>query len=375
MAGLETMSDIAWLPRTRFPHLLEILRASGYRCIGPQVRDGTIVYDAIETVDQFPAGVRDIQRPGAYRLERTGGPRWFAWADGPQALKPLTFSPRETLWRAEHTEDGTVRFRESQPPVQPLAVIGVRACDLAALALQDKHFLGGAFRDPYFQARRENLFLIAADCMDPAETCFCASTGDGPGAESGFDIALSELDEGFIVRAGSARGQDILSKLPLEHATQDQVLTAQDSIRKAAEIQVRGFPSRNLRQVLFSNLGHPRWNDVAARCLSCGNCTSVCPTCFCHSEGEQPSLDGRRTEHTREWDSCFTAGHSYFAGVVVRSDTRLRYRQWLTHKLGSWHDQYGRSGCVGCGRCITWCPVGIDITREAAAVYAGAEHA
>jgi sulfhydrogenase subunit beta (sulfur reductase) len=368
------MTDAAWLPRPELQSLIDRLQASGYRCIGPQVRDGTIVYNALDSASQLPCGVRDSQQPGAYRLEQRADERCFAWANGPQALKPLTFVPRERLWRARRSEGAGVQFESLEPPGEPLAVIGVRACDLAGLAIQDMHFLQGAFSDPYFRARRERLFLVAVDCMHPAETCFCASTGDGPQAQSGFDLALGELDDGFVVRAGTAEGERILSELQSEAATEAQRQAADEAIREGARMQVRGLPSRNLRRLLFSNLEHPRWNEVAGRCLSCGNCTSVCPTCFCHSETEQPSLDGRESEHFRQWDSCFTQGHSYFAGVVVRSDTRLRYRQWMTHKLGSWHDQYGRSGCVGCGRCITWCPVGIDITQEAAAIYAGATH-
>jgi ferredoxin len=142
-------------------------------------------------------------------------------------------------------------------------------------------------------------------------------------------------------------------------------------VAEAAQRQSRRILSRNLRDPLFANLEHPRWDEVAERCLSCGNCVAVCPTCFCHAEREQPALDGQTSEHVRQWDTCYSVGHSYLHGFLVRPDTRTRYRQWLTHKLGGWHDQYGRSGCVGCGRCITWCPVGIDITEEAAAVCAG----
>jgi ferredoxin len=260
------------------------------------------------------------------------------------------------------------------PAAEMLAVIGVRACDLAALRLQDRHFLQGRFADPYYAARRKNIFLVAVHCTHPADTCFCASTGDGPRATQDFDIALSELDDGYLVQTGSDKGSAITVKLPLIPATDAQQRIAGQEVQEAARRQTRGLPSRNLRDVLFANLEHPRWENVAERCLSCGNCTAVCPTCFCHSETDETALDDHQSRHVRQWDSCFTQGHSYIHGMTIRADTRTRYRQWLTHKLGSWHDQYGRSGCVGCGRCIAWCPVGIDITEEAREISGGGGH-
>jgi len=240
----------------------------------------------------------------------------------------------------------------------------VQACDLAALALQEAHFTDG-IRDEPFTRRRVNLLLIAVNCSHPASTCFCAATGDGPGAESGYDLVMSELDEGFLIDSGSEAGEAILADLTLEDASEDQQRRATAQLQAANDCQQRRLLDGDLTQKLFANLQHPRWDEVAERCLSCGNCTSVCPTCFCHSETDVPDMDGQRSAHLREWDSCFTEGHSYIHGFVIRSDTRFRYRQWLTHKLGSWQQQYGRSGCVGYGRCINWCPVGIDLTEEA----------
>jgi sulfhydrogenase subunit beta (sulfur reductase) len=361
-----------FLPHAGLQTLLDILRDAGYRCIGPQVHDGAIVYRDLARVDQLPLGARDRQAPGSYRIEQTRGPRYFAWATGPQALKPWLFAPRETLWRAKHSADRGLQFSDSEvTAAQPLAVIGVRACDLAAMRLQDRHFLEGPVRDPHYAARRAGLFLVSVDCSHPADTCFCASTGDGPRAEADFDLALAELDEGFLLRVGSERGSEIAASMEFSPASDAQEKTAEDEWQASLRQQKRQLPSRDLREALFSNLTHPRWDAVGERCLSCGNCTSVCPTCFCHSELDNPSLDGSHSEHVREWDSCFTAGHSHIHGITLREDTGKRYRQWLTHKLGSWHDQYGRSGCVGCGRCIAWCPVGIDLTEEATVICAG----
>jgi ferredoxin len=368
------VADPAFLPRADLQRLLDTLTRAGYRCLGPQARDGAIVYDALASAADLPAGYRDRQAPGSYRLENGGSSRCFAWANGPQALKPLVFRPRESLWRATRAGDGKIAFEPLAPRAERLAVIGVRACDLAALALQDAHFLKDGARDPHYAAAREGLFLIAAHCAHPADTCFCASTGDGPRATAGHDLALAELDDGYVVEAGSERGAEVLAGLALAPASAEQRQQAGREIAAGAARQRRRLPGRDLRAGLFARLDHPRWEEVAGRCLACANCTSVCPTCFCHAEVEHPRLDGGASEHAREWDSCFTMGHSHIHGFTVRADRRTRYRQWLTHKLGSWHEQYGRSGCVGCGRCISWCPVGIDITEEAAAICAEQAH-
>ncbi|MDH5786660.1 MAG: 4Fe-4S dicluster domain-containing protein [Chromatiales bacterium] len=350
-----------FLSRDALGVLLQQLRGNGYRVVGPQPLQGTILYRDLHEATQLPWGWRDTQQPGSYRLQQEGS-RAFAWANGPQGIKPLTFAPQESLWRVEQG----MNFQPVMPPEEKLALIGVRSCDLAALALQDRHFSD----DSHFARHREGLLLIAVNCTHPAETCFCAATGDGPNVTSGYDLLLDELDEGFIVNAGSEAGEALLVVLPLQSTTssqQEQLLEQQSR----AVRQSRDLPGHTLPGGLADNPNHPRWQQVADRCLACGNCTAVCPTCFCHSEHDVPRLDGSGSEHVRQWASCFDADHSILHGIPVRAATAQRYRQWLTHKFDHWHQQYGRSGCVGCGRCITWCPVGIDVTEELAAICGG----
>jgi len=359
------------LPRHELQLLLRGLRAQDYTCYGPTVHENTITYVPIEDVAALPTGYRDEQAPAHYRLTKHENQHQFAWANGPQALKPLLFKPRQSLWTAHKSDDDRLDLRESEPVNERMAIIGVRACDIAALYLQDRHFLHTDTPDPYYRAAREHLFIVAVNCSHPAATCFCASTGDGPSVSYGYDIALTELEDGFIVVAYSTRGQDLLQTLPRQEVTAAQMQQADDQHEHAIACQTRTLPSRNLQHELFSKLDHPQWDDVAERCLSCGNCTAVCPSCFCHSEHDAGGLDLAQSEHLREWDSCFTEGHSYIHGITIRGGTRERYRQWLTHKLGSWHTQYGRSGCVGCGRCISWCPAAIDLTAEVTAICTG----
>ncbi len=360
-----------FLPHTQLQNLLDALQQAGFSCIGPQVRDGAIVYDLLQHKDQLPWGIRDKQAPGSYQLEKIAEHKAFAFANGPQAIKPILFKPQETVWKVIRNSEGKLIFQPHQAEEEPVAIIGARSCDLVAMHIQDKVFLEGKHPDPRYKKRREQLFIVAVNCSYSSENCFCVSAGTGPEIRSPFDILMTEIDDGFVTKAGSARGQAIIAPLNLSQAETTQCNKAIKSIKQAEAMQNKRIPLENkqeLRDLLFSNLNHKRWEDVAERCLSCGNCTLVCPTCFCHSEAEKPSLDGNSSEHLREWDSCFTKGHSYLNGKSIREDTRKQYRQWLTHKVGSWFDQFGTSGCVGCGRCVSWCPVGIDITEELAAI-------
>lgn len=360
-----------FLPHVQLQALLDALQQAGFSCVGPQVRDEAIVYDVLHYADQLPWSIRDHQTPGGYRLEKISERKAFAFANGPQAIKPILFKPVETVWKVVRNNEGKLIFQPHQPSEVPVAIIGARACDLAAMGIQDKVFVEGEYPDPRYKSRREQLFVVAVNCTYSSENCFCVSAGTGPEVRNPFDILMTEVEDGFVVKIGSGRGHAIIANLNLTKAKTAQCEVAVKNVDQAGVMQTKRIPldnKRALRDLLFANLNHSRWEEVAERCLSCGNCTSVCPTCFCHSEIEKPGLDGASSEHQREWDSCFTTGHSAVNGAIVRDDTRTQYRQWLTHKVGSWFDQFGTSGCVGCGRCTTWCPVGIDITEELAAI-------
>jgi len=353
--------------------LLDELRSDGYRVLGPTVRDGAIVYDDLGAASELPIGWTDTQDGGTYRLERRADEARFGYAVGPHSWKRFLFPSRVRLWRAKL--NGGAPEIEQDAPDERLAFVGVRACELHAIEIQDRVFLGGVHVDDDYAARREDTFIVAVNCFEPGGTCFCVSMDTGPRAAGGYDLALTEILDGehrFLAEAGSATGAAVLERLPRRAATDADVALADASIERAEARMGRTMDAFDLRGLLAGNLEHPRWDDVAKRCLSCGNCTAVCPTCFCSAVEDELDLGGG-VERWRVWDTCFSLDYAYIHGGSVRPSARSRYRQWMTHKLGTWHDQFGSSGCVGCGRCITWCPVGIDITEEVAAIRATEE--
>lgn len=347
--------------------LIRVLQEAGYLTLGPTERDRAIVYEEIASVDELPIGWTEEQDGGTYRLKRRKDKAVFGFTVGPHSWKKYLFPSEQRLLTARKV-DGKIEFEAEPADESKMAFIGVRACELAAIAVQDKVFSGGPFQDAIYGARRRNTFIVAVNCGQAAKTCFCTSMNTGPRAEKGFDLSLTEvLEKGrhyFVVEVGSEAGAEILAALP-HQAAGSKEKKASKAVTKRAEKQMgRKLDTNGVRELLQRNLEHPQWDRVADRCLSCANCTMVCPTCFCSTVEEVTDLTGDHAERWRKWDSCFTVGFSYIAGGPVRSSVKSRYRQWLTHKLSTWHDQFDTSGCVGCGRCITWCPVAIDLTEE-----------
>lgn len=355
----------------RFGELLRRLRGDGYQLVGPTVRDGAIVHAEISGIEDLPIGWTEVQEAGSYRLEKRSDDALFGYSVGPQSWKQLFFVPRLRLLKVRRKEQSFVVEQDATSPPR-LALIGARSCDLHAIEVQDRIFLSGATADPDYAARRRNVFVVAVHCGQAGGTCFCASMKTGPKATLGFDLALTELFEPhrFVVDVGTDRGAELLGRLGAGPLTDADAEAADAVVDRTARSMGRQMDTTGIKELLYRNPEHPRWDDVAARCLACTNCTLSCPTCFCGSIEDTSDLSGETAERFRRWDSCFTLDHSHLHGGSVRASTRSRYRQWLTHKLASWIDQFGTSGCIGCGRCITWCPVGIDITEEVAAIRA-----
>ena len=359
--------------------LVGVLGDRGFLVIGPTVRSGAIVYDVLESADDLPAGYTDVQEPGRYRLERRDDEARFGFAVGAQSWKRELLPPELQLWRAERGPDGEFAIAPDAPAPPPLAFIGVRSCELHAIQIQDRVLVGGAHADDDYEARRRDAFIVAVNCGEAGGTCFCVSMQTGPKVGAGHDLALTELldEDGhrFLVEVGSERGAQVADELPARPAEPRDHEAAARAVERAASQMGRSLDTAGLAELLQRNREHPRWEEVADRCLTCGNCTLVCPTCFCTTVEDVTDLAGGEAERQRLWDSCFTIDFSRMHGGAARVSAPSRYRQWMTHKLSTWWDQFDTSGCVGCGRCITWCPVGIDITEEAAAIRAtdGAE--
>ena len=365
------------IERSELDRLVETLKRRGYKVIGPIVRDSAIIYDELTSANDLPIGWTDEQTNGKYRLKKREDAAVFGWTVGPQSWKKFLFPPIQKIFASHKSTKGldlpnSKKQVSEDPAPAKYAFFGIRPCDLNAITIQDKIFLGGPFVDPIYERKRSGNFVVSVNCGQAGGTCFCASMGTGPKAAAGFDLALTEiLKDGhhyFVLEIGSELGGDVLKSLKSVKATDENLAAVNEIFEKTAKHMGRSIDTSHLKTSLYQNSEHPRWERTASLCLTCANCTMVCPTCFCTTVEDVTDLAGKQADRMRKWDSCFTLDFSYIHGGSVRASAKARYRQWMTHKLASWVDQFGTFGCVGCGRCITWCPVGIDITEEAKAI-------
>ena len=352
----------------QFERLLDLIKQAGYKLLGPTLADEVIILDELRSARDLPIGWTDEQDPGRYRLKRRNDTAYFGYNLGPHSWKQFLFPPKEKLWSAQKQDNKLTILTEVPPTEEKMAFIGVRACEIQAIVVLDKVFNTKLETYQQYQRRRENALIVALNCTTAANTCFCASMQSGPAVKSGYDISLTEvIDERqhhFLLEIGSERGKSICKDLQLRAATKDESALACRLVEKTIEKMIRTVDNAHVHEMLMKSWDSKEWDDVAKRCINCANCTMACPTCFCSNAEDIVSIDATHTDRLQSWESCFNLSHSYIHGGSVRSSAQSRYRQWLTHKFGTWWDQFGVSGCVGCGRCITWCPVGIDVTEE-----------
>ena len=365
-------------PGSGLDRLVRALVDDGFRVIAPVERDGAVVYDVVARGDDLPRGLHVEQAPGRWRAWHDDGDHRFGWTPAADSWKRWFMPPEEVILSIRRSDHSFAVTSHTATP-SPLAIVGARDCELRAIAVLDRVLADPDHPDPRYVARRASTFVVAVTCGRPASTCWCTSMGGGPRPAAGFDILLTEVDDPgghrLVAEAGTDRGDALLDRVGAPHARADDVAAAAAVASDAARSMPIRLDGSAVPAALRDSALHPHWDDVARRCLSCGNCTLVCPTCFCARIEDRTALApdvAPVVERHQRWASCFELDHSNLAGRPVRATTASRYRQWLTHKLQTWPAQFGTNGCVGCGRCTTWCPAGIDLVEEARVLVGGA---
>ena len=285
--------------------------------------------------------------------------------------KKYLLPPRETLFRYSGNGDFVPT---SEDVDKRIVLFGVHACDIYAFNILDEVF-GGAFPDPYYQTRRKNVVVIGIDCT-PDEKCFCRSMRADT-VEHGFDLAMRDIGEDFLILVGTALGDDMVLAakelfLPVQQEDIDEYKRRSEARRKEFRLPVE---IRDLPEIFEMEYQNAIWEELGARCLSCGSCSMVCPTCYCFDVMDEAELGGSSGRRLRVWDSCLFSTHALVAGGENFRESRAsRVKFRFYHKQRGFVAQYGRPSCVGCGRCIAVCPVGIDII-EVLNRLRGVEHA
>lgn len=289
-------------------------------------------------------------------FQRLTGPE-----DGDLYLSANTRYPPKSLFLPQ----SEAMFRAEESGLEPVeaasgnrVVLGIRPCDARACQLLDGVFVGAEYTDPYWSEKRRQTALVALGCTDPCETCFCTSVGSGPFDGRGADVMLTDIGQGYVAVASSARGQALLEQL--KDASQDQVDASSTAQAKAHDAIKEPFELDGIVETLYGLFDGEFWYEVQQSCLGCGVCTFLCPTCHCFDIVDE----AQRRERVRNWDTCMFRVYSQEAsGHNPRPTNVERTRQRIMHKYAYFIELFDEVGCTGCGRCVRYCPVGIDIRQ------------
>lgn len=288
-------------------------------------------------------------------------------ADAMSSAKQFVYPPYDDYLRI--IDKDHLEVEELLPDVEPTLIFGIKACDMAAIKILDRIFLTSPFINQSYAIRRQNTVLAVINCLGAGSQCFCASMGTGPFAkvDSGADLVLTRIDESWLVEGFTLKGQGFLDQLNDARPSKSDIINKYDQAEQSALAAFsKKLDTTGLVELLAETTDHPVYKDTAInRCLGCTNCTMVCPTCFCFDFKDMTGIGSSTTTRRRHWDSCQELHFSDISHGSFRQTRKARLRQFVTHKLSTWVKQYQTFGCVGCGRCMTWCPSHIDLTEIA----------
>jgi sulfhydrogenase subunit beta (sulfur reductase) len=280
--------------------------------------------------------------------------------------KEILLPQSETLFTYSST-DSAADLEVPSGREKPRLIFGIHPCDVKSLVFLDRIFNEEEYKDVYYLERRKGMVVVSMGCIKPRLTCFCTSVGGGPFSTEGSDLQLVDIGDEYVVQVLSDKGEKLLGKARLEDAGEDKVSLMR---RVAEDAEASMAPKLNidgLKEKLDKMFDDPIWDVLTEKCLSCGVCTYLCPTCYCFDIVDEARVSGG--ERIRLWDSCqFPLFTLQASGENPRPTSKERYRQRIMHKFSYLIDNCGRIGCVGCGRCVTECPVNLDIRQIITAI-------
>jgi ferredoxin len=330
--------------------LFNDVRFFGYRVSGDRV-----VFSELSSVDELPLKVSDVQRPSYYRLVPG-----FRFRHASVSVKNYLIPPEHTLLTV--SQDYNI-LGYGDDLNGNVILLGIKPCDLKAINILDRIIYG---KNPIYTKRRDVIkAIIVEECLEPSENCFCSVVNSGPIVESGFDIAYARLTEDIIIfKYGSSLGEKVLSRVGLKKADEVHIKKYLELVDRATSVMNSRVPNiKDIQKVLKERISDKGlWEELSLRCVGCGNCNYVCPTCFCIEIEDR--VEGNYSKRVGIWTGCRTYTYGLVAGMHFRRELYTRYRHFILHKFLFYPLRVGDVGCVGCGRCSTWCPTGLDLKES-----------